>query len=705
MGEKKLVGACDICHRRKIKCDISVTGPPCTRCKELNVGPQCTLHKRKKKTDRLTNLSIHDHYMSAVSVSPKRFMKATSNSRGPRVNMVFYPTVSETASKFYKNVVGYEPQLSDVDLMYLTQLGCFSLPGTDVCWKYLNYYFLYINKFGLVVDQSNFVKKYQKLPEGPSIVLLQSMLCMGSILKKSLVETEQEREQEHRYIGIFYKRTRALLAVSVEQDPVALVQTYMTLACIAEMTEHAMDTNSRYWVQKAHQVAMNAEFYRDHPESDEYERNIYRRLWWAIYIRDRMYVFWYGGPFLVSKSDTKITKDCEELFVLDRINNESQHFFRNMISIAELIDITLSKSRSSNGKIYLLRDIQQYDMLVTKWFERLPPTFVFKLDKPSSQRSEAATITVFYYLLLLTLHRMDLQREYRSLGPDQRERYDIQNHPSWGMSFHCAFMISQILNVWMKSLDHAPCSEAYLHCILSSSFIMLCQLQNTDPQISRFADDCVRTNLSLLEMYNKYHLQGRMAHYLITQIYHDKAKQTKMLKSLLDVDKEPTTGLARLQNEITSSLEQRLENRLFESSDDQIKKDTAAIREFRPFQALSQNYSDFMKDPTYSNTNPADPIIDPQSKSAHNPPPPLTRETSKELVTDWLARISNQDSSDLKDLEFFKYLGYPSDPPSTGSKNFQTSDSDTRTSFSNSNTNYLPDAENLPDFDELLQSL
>ncbi|KAG7901085.1 hypothetical protein KL907_004530 [Ogataea polymorpha] len=723
MDQRKVGAACVICHRRKIKCDIGTAGTPCSKCKELKVESQCVLHKRRRKTDGVTYFVTQDNFLNVIKFSPKKYMRSAAQTESRAVNMTFYPAVNELASKFYKNVVGYETELDDLDLQYMTQLGCFNLPDRVTCWKLFNFFFKNMNNCLMILEYGKFIKDHQQLEDVPSLVLVQALLCIGSILAKAELATEEERNTYDKYTAVFYKRTKALVDASVEQDPIALVQTYLVLSCISEMTKYAMGTSGRTWLRMAHQVAQDNRFYQEQPRLPQYERNMYRRLWWIIYARDRMFVFWHSGSYLVSKAETAISKNTEELFALDDFAQNNHEYFRNLIKIGELIDITSSNDNTADG-ILLWRDVDQCDRLVTKWFESLPPHLVFKLDDPESQTPHSALITMYYYLLLLTIHRVNILREYKKLVVQRKDKEFLQNIPSWGLTFHCAFMISQISAQWLKDNNYSPCPNIYMQCIFSSSFTMLCQLLNEDATIAKMADDCIQKNLLSMKEYGKQYLQGQMAHYVVRQVYLDKRKRLKLLRTTFEVSDASDTFPDQLNDEISARIEHKLEARLFEGADDQLEKDRRELNSFLPFQLYHRNYAPFIprKRAKYSTDSNAEPVVDPATKSLQHFPAtqPSTgcesvSDSSHDSINEWLAHSSNPtEMANVRESDFLKHFKFSADPTAETSAPFSLDGMPEMEDFADvmrmpvSNfidANYMGDTVTVPDFDQLLKGL
>ncbi|KAK9427164.1 fungal-specific transcription factor domain-containing protein [Lipomyces doorenjongii] len=52
MGSKRSSIACGHCHNAKIRCDVSITGPPCTRCRERNLTDCQLIQSRRGLYDR-----------------------------------------------------------------------------------------------------------------------------------------------------------------------------------------------------------------------------------------------------------------------------------------------------------------------------------------------------------------------------------------------------------------------------------------------------------------------------------------------------------------------------------------------------------------------------------------------------------------------------------------------------------------------------
>lgn len=240
---RRAARACASCNARKIRCDITKTGSPCTGC--LTEGYECHIPPRKKRRKTIDgdrrnrpDMRAEDDSKStnqpaavADSYSPTRSMTGESRSPGsiksnndhlrrpstppqPGLSqhtmlhhvphypfMVNFAHISKDAE-----VGGQSPELlvsgqvvsPDVisrpessrapeDIEFLKQKGALDLPERYIMDGFVSNYFRLIHPFFPIIDKAAFLSSYAKFgaeekhtSSGPSLLLLQAVLFSAS---------------------------------------------------------------------------------------------------------------------------------------------------------------------------------------------------------------------------------------------------------------------------------------------------------------------------------------------------------------------------------------------------------------------------------------------------------------------------------------------------------------------------------------------
>lgn len=210
--------ACSSCNSRKVRCDVTTRGQPCTGCRidhyKCEVPARKTRRKRSDKTeDPLRRRSPASSNGPSSTLLPPPKSTRQSLSQHEIIHQVpHYPFLlkfahvsthsqssirssrSFEASQNSNGSTSQTPGLPNVDppenLAFLRQRGALDLPDSDVVDKMIHYYFHFIHPFFPIIDKSIFLStnnlmKYDK--REPSLLLLQAVLFSASSVSKALL--------------------------------------------------------------------------------------------------------------------------------------------------------------------------------------------------------------------------------------------------------------------------------------------------------------------------------------------------------------------------------------------------------------------------------------------------------------------------------------------------------------------------------------
>ncbi|OGM39645.1 hypothetical protein ABOM_011462 [Aspergillus bombycis] len=273
-GSKRAPMACQYCHDRKVRCDLAISGSPCTNCRldMVKCFKRFSTHKKPpRKRLQLQgvqpNLPSQDHSL-----------QQTTNKGSSNLPFSYYSFVQFSR-------LG---QIKECDVLLLESRGCLHLPSQSVLETFVRHYFLYVHPTLPILDETKFwhiFRQRHKVHERIPLVLLQAMLFAAAAFiplevanqygSASLVDVRD---------SIFHKVTW-LYSMNVDDDPVVMSQTALLLSYY---NTHRDTKSNSTWLGIAirHAQAGNADQYDILSFSDDRER--LKRLWWSCILRDRM---------------------------------------------------------------------------------------------------------------------------------------------------------------------------------------------------------------------------------------------------------------------------------------------------------------------------------------------------------------------------------------------------------------------------------
>jgi hypothetical protein len=216
-AQRRAPQVCQLCHQRKIRCEVRVKGFPCLKCTET--GDRCELRPRKaysarkKKAtpqtvrtgsesasadggelsdnDRTSNTfsTIEDSNRSDMIV--KNIVSHDNSSNKPAtlyvgdqygIAALLETNQPSTVGKKHFLVPSAATQvLEPEDLHYLKVKGCFSLPEVDVCASLIQCYFEFVHLNFPILDAKLFLDAYTEAGiQAINLLLLWSMFSVAA---------------------------------------------------------------------------------------------------------------------------------------------------------------------------------------------------------------------------------------------------------------------------------------------------------------------------------------------------------------------------------------------------------------------------------------------------------------------------------------------------------------------------------------------
>ncbi|KAL5051562.1 hypothetical protein BDW71DRAFT_55898 [Aspergillus fruticulosus] len=246
---RRAARACARCHSRKVRCDGSITGFPCTNCR-LDARP-CTLHSGRRDKEK--------QLFRAISKEPSNAYLTLAPNR--------------------------------INLTFVKSQMALRVPIQEVLDILVKHYFLYVHPFLPVVDEAVFWTKYRSLDASAgkiSTLLFQTMLFAASPFipieaakvcgYDSLISARDD----------LYRRAKRLYESGIEKDHLVISQACLLLSWYSTDAERSI--NSR-WLRIAIRYAQKerAHIYHKLPQLGTGRKvSDLKRLWWCCMIRDRI---------------------------------------------------------------------------------------------------------------------------------------------------------------------------------------------------------------------------------------------------------------------------------------------------------------------------------------------------------------------------------------------------------------------------------
>ncbi|KAL4948931.1 fungal-specific transcription factor domain-containing protein [Aspergillus filifer] len=274
---RRAARACTRCQSRKVRCDGSITGFPCTNCR-LD-GRSCTLHSGKRDKEKQTLRAIVKERETTAYPTPTP--STGSTELHPKTNLTFVK--SQMALR---------------------------VPIQEVLDVFTKHYFLYVHPCLPVIDETVFWRKYRSVDASAgkiSTLLFQAMLFAAS----SFVPIEAAKECGYDSLVTaredLYRRAKRLYESGIEKDRLVISQACLLLTYYT--TDAERSSNSR-WLRIAIRYAKKerAHLYGQLPEGPTVlgvgrETSDLKRLWWCCMIRDRIISLGMRRPIQITPDD------------------------------------------------------------------------------------------------------------------------------------------------------------------------------------------------------------------------------------------------------------------------------------------------------------------------------------------------------------------------------------------------------------------
>jgi hypothetical protein len=285
--------------------------------------------------------------------------------------------------------------------------GTFSFPSKDVRLELLKAYFQWFHPHFAVVDEADFWEAHGN--DTVSALLLQAMLFIGVIHCEESTLTTLGWGNRHRAKWLFYIRAKDIYDATYETNKVTVIQALFLMSFWRAGA--LLEKDARHWLGTAISLAQTKALHRTSDDGEEQTSRLKRRLWWAIYVRERQCGSALGLPNRIRDEDFDIaplaTSDFSTAFSSTSTASDAQRSTAYIIGMMELaiylgqiVDAGYLPNRSlTSGDRNRIRD-ELY-----RWKDRLPSIVQLQGDAGEPPSFQASTLQLAYNNLLILLHR------------------------------------------------------------------------------------------------------------------------------------------------------------------------------------------------------------------------------------------------------------------------------------------------------------
>ncbi|KAI4642480.1 uncharacterized protein J4E78_010162 [Alternaria triticimaculans] len=285
--------------------------------------------------------------------------------------------------------------------------GAFSFPPAEVRLELLQAYFKWFHPHFAIIDEEDFWASYQDFTF--SALSLQAMMFIGVIHCEESTLKALGWGNRHRAKWFFYIRAKDLYDSTYETDKVKVIQALFLMSFWRAGA--LLEKDARHWLGTAISLSQTRALHRSGGDTDEGRARVKRRLWWAIYVRERQCASALGLPCRIRDKDC----DIEPLSSADFTSAfspstplEDRH--RYMVYTISMVQLAVFLGRVVDAGYLPGRDLAPEERVklrneLYKWRQDLPSIMQLHSDAGDPPNFQASMLHLAYNNLLILLHR------------------------------------------------------------------------------------------------------------------------------------------------------------------------------------------------------------------------------------------------------------------------------------------------------------
>ncbi|KAI9927579.1 hypothetical protein MW887_003198 [Aspergillus wentii] len=264
--------ACVPCRVRKIKCDATVTGLPCSSCTSRECAKDCVLPVRKGRTRKVKHVSPIPRHSAQPSTSDLLDGQRSHQTEPDLLYLNILNDAGEQTAEFsrsYPTSISLHrpssgdsftprnclwtklPHLDDVDHQYLVKKGVFDLPPSQYLDSLIKTYFDHVYPFAPVINRVDFIRGFQS--GDCSLFLLHAILTPASVHAPEDVLSACGFANRSAAQESFFSKAKLLDDFAAENDPLLMLQGSIILSMV--IRDRPTDRDFGYWFHNAIRLA------------------------------------------------------------------------------------------------------------------------------------------------------------------------------------------------------------------------------------------------------------------------------------------------------------------------------------------------------------------------------------------------------------------------------------------------------------------
>jgi hypothetical protein len=410
--------ACEKCHSRKVRCDISSRPGSCSNCSSY--GEVCTLRTRKRKASGVqkrdseplgSNLTLPTSRMNTSQVSahthnslPDTQVRGNGARKSPGGPLLFVQGLTSVQKTRSNNTAPSQPSpdefqnssylsrraiLSDDfpnldhsherrrrqsfslpqrDIEVLNLHKAFDLPPLPIRQSLVEAYLARAWTWMPVVNPAQISIGNVASPPS-SLVLAYALLMVGSQMRRS-------NHPEASTLDC-YNKLKVLIDVGHERNPISLLASLCLIQWWTPVAPRDISTNTpRFWLCCAVGLAQQVGLHKSSPK-DATDEGLRRRIWWTLYARDCIVSAAHGRPRLINLADCSVERPILQDFP-ESESFRSRIFIAYVYIIEILGDLCQILTRQNEATV---EQKNQTCSRLLAWIQSLPPDL--RLQNPN----------------------------------------------------------------------------------------------------------------------------------------------------------------------------------------------------------------------------------------------------------------------------------------------------------------------------------
>ncbi|KAL6156755.1 hypothetical protein ACJQWK_06760 [Exserohilum turcicum] len=312
-----------------------------------------------------------------------------------------------TAGRADSHVPEWEAERRIARKKALQAEGAFSFPPAAVRQELLEAYFKWFHPHFAILDEEDFWNSYHHFEF--SGLLLQAMMFIGVIHCNESTLNNLGWGNRHRAKWFFYIRAKDIYDATFESNKIIVIQALFMMSFWRAGA--LLEKDARHWLGTAISLSETRALHRRGGNTEEKLTRVKRRLWWAIYVRERQCAAALGLPCRIRDKDC----DIEPLSYAD-----FTHAFRSSVPVGDrrrstayaisMLQLAVFLGRVVDAGYLPGRTLRPEDATKLRdelysWKNDVPPAMQLNPGAGDIPNLQASMLHLAYNNLLILLHR------------------------------------------------------------------------------------------------------------------------------------------------------------------------------------------------------------------------------------------------------------------------------------------------------------